>query len=198
MSIVIGLAPFLVFFVLMRLATPLTGLIGGAVTSALLCVRMWWRAESIKILEVGSMILFGLLTVYTVLAAPRWTVATVRLAVDAGLLAIALVSLAIDRPFTLQYARERVPEQYWHLPVFLTTNRIITAVWAATFAVHAAADTAAAYVSMIPIWLDVVVSVAAFVAAVVFTRRYPEAVRRRRLGRRRTMSAVATAREKRP
>jgi hypothetical protein len=28
--------------------------------------------------------LFGLLTAYTLLAAPRWTVATVRLAVDGG------------------------------------------------------------------------------------------------------------------
>ncbi len=104
---------------------------------------------------------------------------TVRLAVDGGLLGIALFSLAIRRPFTLQYARERVPEQYWGLPIFLTTNRIITSVWAATFAIHVAADAAAQYVAAIPIWVDVVVSIAAFVGAVIFTRRYPEAVRRR-------------------
>lgn len=42
------------------------------------------RGESVKILEVGSLVLFGLLTAYTLLAAPRWTVATVRLAVDGG------------------------------------------------------------------------------------------------------------------
>jgi hypothetical protein len=41
----------------------------------------------------------------------------VRLAVDAGLLAIVLASLAAGRRFTLQYARERVPEQYWHAPL---------------------------------------------------------------------------------
>ena len=42
------------------------------------------RGESVKTLEVGSLVLFGLLTAYTLLAAPRWTVATVRLAVDGG------------------------------------------------------------------------------------------------------------------
>src|SRR5262249_39052710 len=84
-------------------------------------------------------------------------------------------------PFTLQYAREQVPEQYWGLPIFLRTNRIITGVWAVTFGIHVAADAAAEYVSAIPIWLDVVVSIAAFVGAVVFSRRYPQAVRRRAL-----------------
>jgi len=88
------------------------------------------RGEAVKILEVGSLALFGLLTAYTWLGAPTWTVATVRLAVDAGLLAIVLVSLAIGQPFTLQYARERVPEQFWALPVFFTTNVVITTIWA--------------------------------------------------------------------
>jgi len=181
MSILLGLSPFVTFFVLMRLFTPVAGLIGALSVSSLLCLRMWRRGESVKILEVGSLILFGLLTAYTLLAAPRWTVATVRLAVDGGLLAIALVSLAIDRPFTLQYARERVPEQFWGLPIFLTTNRIITGVWAGTFAIHVAADGAAEYVSAIPIWVDVAVAIAAFLGAVWFSRWYPEAVRRRAL-----------------
>ncbi len=84
--------------------------------------------------------MFGALTAYTLLAAPAWSVATVRLAVDLGLLAIAGASPAIGRPFTLQYARERVPEAVWALPVFYTTNRLITAMWAGAFAVLVAAD----------------------------------------------------------
>jgi hypothetical protein len=180
-SILLGLSPFLTFFALMRLAAPGPALVGALSVSSLLCLRMWRRGESVKILEVGSLILFGLLAAYTLLAAPRWTVATVRLAVDGGLLGITLVSLAMDRPFTLQYARERVPEQYWALPVFLITNRTITWVWAVTFAILVAADAAAEYVPSIPIWLDVAVSIAAFGGAVWFSRRYPDVVRRRAL-----------------
>jgi len=179
MSILLSLSPFGAFFVLMRLVSPLAGLVGAVAVSLLLCLRMARRGESLKILEVGSLVVFGALTAYTLLAAPAWTVATVRLAVDTGLLAIAVVSLAIGRPFTLQYARERVPEPVWALPVFHTTNRLITQVWAAAFAVLVAADAAAAYVEAIPIWVDVAASVAAFAAAVWFSRRYPAAVQRR-------------------
>jgi hypothetical protein len=106
-------------------------------------------------------------------------VATLRFGSATGLVAIAVVSLAIGRPFTLQYARERVPEPVWALPVFHTTNRLITTVWAAAFAVLVAADAAAEYVAAIPIWVDVAASVAAFAAAVWFSRRYPAVVQRR-------------------
>jgi hypothetical protein len=179
MSILLSLSPFAMFFGLMRGHSPLAGLLGAFVVSLLLCGRMWRRGESLKILEVGSLVVFGALAAYTLLAEPHWSVATVRLAVDAGLLAIALTSLAIGRPFTIQYARERVPEAIWGLPVFFTTNRLITVVWAVAFAVLVAADAAAEYVPAIPLWIDIAASVAAFVAAVWFSRRYPDVVRRR-------------------
>ena len=179
MSILLSLSPFAVFFALMRLHSPIVGLIGATAASLLLCARMRVRGEVVKILEVGSLALFGLLTAYTWWAAPAWTVATVRLAVDAGLLGIALASLAIGQPFTLQYARERVPEQFWALPVFFATNRLVTGVWAGAFAVLVAADAAAEWLPAVPIWLDVAASIAAFAGAVLFSRWYPAMVRRR-------------------
>lgn len=179
MSILLSLSPFAVFFILMRLHSPIAGMVGALVASLLLCARMRWHGEAVKILEVGSLALFGALSAYTWLAAPEWTVATVRLAVDAGLLGIVLVSLAIDQPFTLQYARERVPEPIWAMPLFLTTNRIISAVWAGAFAALVAADAAAEWLPAVPLWVDVVGSVAAFVAAVWFSRWYPAVVQRR-------------------
>jgi|SRR5215813_6586065 len=182
MSIVLDLVPFFVFFALMRLVSPVAGLVGALIASLLLCARTRRLGKVAKVLEVGGLMLFGLLVAYTMIAAPHWTVARVRLAVDGGLLAIALVSLAIDQPFTLQYARERVPEALWATPVFLRTNRIITAVWAGAFAVHVAADAAAEYAPAIPISIDVVASIAAFLAAVWFTRWYPARVQRRYLG----------------
>jgi hypothetical protein len=178
MSILLSLSPFAVFFALMRLVSPIAGLIGGFVVSVLLCAHARRRRESVKILEIGSAALFGLLVAYTLVGAPRWTVATVRLAVDSGLLAIVLVSLAIGRPFTLQYARERVPEQFWASPIFMAVNRAVSAVWGGAFAIMVAADVAAEFVPAIPLWVDVAASVAAFVGAVWFTRWYPAKVRR--------------------
>jgi uncharacterized membrane protein len=145
----------------------------------LLGLRQWRRGESVKVLEVGSLALFGILLLYTLVAAPEWTVATVRLAVDGGLLVIVLVSLAIGMPFTLQYARESVPQELWTAPLFITTNQRITGAWAAAFAVMTAADAAAHYVEAIPVWIEVAASIAAFVGAVWFTRWYSAVVRRR-------------------
>jgi hypothetical protein len=82
-------------------------------------------------------------------------------------------------PFTLQYARESVPQELWTSPIFMTTNRRITAIWAAAFAVMTAADAAAHYVEAIPLWIDIAASVIAFAVAIWFTRWYPAVVRRR-------------------
>ena len=182
MSVLLSLSPFMVFFVLMRSGSPVAGLAGALATSALLCLVMRLRGRSVKVLEVGSLAVFGLLTAYTVAATPRWTVATVRLAVDAGLLGIVLVSLAIGRPFTIQYAREQVPEVFWASPVFTSVNRAITWTWAGAFAVMVAADAAAEWVTAIPIWVDVVASVVAFAAAAGWSRWYPAKVRRAAAG----------------
>jgi hypothetical protein len=179
MSILLGLTPFIVFFVLMRLVHPLAGLGAAFAVSLLMGFVQWRRGESIKVLEVGSLVLFGVLTLYTLIAAPEWTVATVRLAVDGGLFLIAAVSLLIRQPFTLQYARESVPQELWTSPIFFTTNVRITAVWTAAFAVMTAADAAAQYVEAIPLWVDIAATIAAFVGAFWFTRWYPAVVRRR-------------------
>ena len=71
MDILISFLSFLVFFALMRLVTPVVGLTSAFVVSSLLSWRMRRRAESVKILEVGSLVLFGLLSIYTFVIAPR-------------------------------------------------------------------------------------------------------------------------------
>jgi hypothetical protein len=56
--------------------------------------------------------------------APDWSVGKVGLAVNGGLTLISLLSLVIRRPFTLQYAEEQIPEQYWNTPLFIRTNQL--------------------------------------------------------------------------
>ncbi|CAG2153558.1 hypothetical protein LMG31506_04842 [Cupriavidus yeoncheonensis] len=178
MGLLTGLLPFIAFFIGMRTLSPVAGLAAACAVSLYLCLRMWRRRESLKVLEAGSLLLFAGLLAYTVLAAPHWTVATVRLAVDSGLLAIVVASLLINKPFTLQYARERVPAELWQSPRFLAVNRHITLAWAAALAVMVAADAAAEYLPAVPLWIDVAATLAAFAGAVAFTIRYPQAVRR--------------------
>ena len=94
------------------------------------------------------------------------------LAVTAG------ATLAIGRPFTLGIARRSVPEELWHNPRFLRMNTVITAVWAAAFAVTAAAVTACV-ASGAGTVAAVACQVAGFVVPATFTKRYPKAVQAR-------------------
>ena len=43
---------------------------------------------------------------------------------------IVVGSIIVRRPFTLQYAREDAPEEYWHEPGFLRVNYQLSWVWA--------------------------------------------------------------------
>ena len=179
MGILLAFAPFLAFALVDRLVGPTEGLVTGAAVSAALLPRDLVLGRTAKVLEIGTAILFGGLALYAMLGRPSWSVIGVRLVVDAGLLLIVLVSLAICRPFTLQYAREQVAPEHWGAPEFIRTNYVITAVWALAFAVMVAAELVLLYVPSIPPRAGIVAIVLALVGAVKFTGWYPE---RRRAG----------------
>ena len=96
--------------------------------------------RSIKILGAGSAILFAALGGYITLVDSSWTVSQVKLTVDAGMLAIALASMAIRLPFTLQYAREMVDAETEKLPGFRRVSYVITWAWTLAFALMVMAN----------------------------------------------------------
>jgi hypothetical protein len=174
MGILPAFAPFIAFAVVDRLSGPTEGLVVGAVVSAALLARDLVRGRTAKVLEIGTAILFGGLALYALLSRPSWTVIGVRLVVDAGLLLIVLASLALRRPFTLQYAREQVAPELWDAPEFVRTNYVITAVWSLAFAVMVAAELVLLYVPSIPPRAGIIAIVLALVGAVKFTGWYPK------------------------
>jgi hypothetical protein len=174
MGILLAFAPFIAFAVVDRLVGPTQGLVAGAVVSVALLLRDLIRGKAAKVLEVGTVILFGGLALYALLGRPSWSVVGVRLVVDAGLLLIVLASLAMRRPFTLQYAREQVAPELWGTPGFVRTNYVITAVWALAFAMMVAAELVLLYLPGIPPRAGIIAIVLALVGAVKFTGWYPE------------------------
>jgi hypothetical protein len=182
MGILLAFAPFIVFAVVNGLAGATDGLVAAAAVAVALLVREAMTPGRIpKILEIGTAILFGGLALYAVLGGPTGSIMGVRLAVDAGLLLIVLVSIAIRQPFTLQYAREQVPREYWGHAVFIRTNNIITGAWAAAFGVLVVADLVLLYAPDVPPWVGVSATILALLAAVKFTGWYPARVRARGL-----------------
>jgi hypothetical protein len=172
MNLLFSFAPFFAFAVLIHLGFAEAALWAGALVAGVLLLRDWLLlGGSFKILEVGTLVLFAALALYTQATGQVWTIPAARLVVDGGLLLIVLASLAAGRPFTLQYAREGASPEVREHPRFLAVNRRITLVWAAAFAVLVLADATIIYVPEIPRRLDIIATVLALVGAYKYTAR---------------------------
>jgi len=130
------------------------------------------------VLDTSSIVLFGVLAIYTGFV-QRLSIPATRLAVDATLTGIILGSAIFRQPFTLQYAREQVPSDFWSTRLFIRTNYLLTGVWGIAFAVTSSADAAATfYPAWVSLPLAVGIGMAAMVVAFLFTVRYAALVRR--------------------
>jgi hypothetical protein len=177
MALFLILAPFATFATLMMLTTVKISLAAAATVA--LGIFGWdlVRGRSVKMLSAGSVILFMTLCGYHLIAATELSPTTVRLIVDSGVLAIALGSIAIRLPFTLQYARERVDAEIQQQPRFLRVNYILTWAWSAAFVLMLAVDIVALYLPSIPLWICAAVTFVARNSASYFTQWYPKHVR---------------------
>lgn len=180
MGVLLAFAPFIAFAVIDRLVGTTEGLLAGAAIAAAMLLRdRIILRQTPKVLEIGTLILFGGLALYAELGGPTGSIMAVRLAVDCGLLAIVLVSIAIGQPFTLQYAREQVAREHWDRPEFRRVNTIISAAWALAFVVLVLADLVLLYVPGVPPRIGIIATIAALFAAVKFTGWYPAHLRSR-------------------
>ena len=175
MGMLLAFAPFIVFALIDRLIGATQGLIAGAAVALGVIAYDWiGRRKAPKVLEAGTALLFGGLALYAALSGPIGSIVGVRLRVDAGLLLIVLVSIAIRRPFTLQYAREQVSRELWDHAEFIRTNYVITAVWALAFAVLVIADLVLLYLPDLPPRVGLIATVLALTGAFKFTAWYPD------------------------
>ena len=88
---------------------------------------------------------------------------------------IAVGSIVIRRPFTLQYAREQADPEDWDSPLFMRINYVIAAVWCAAFSVTAVVG----YIGDGPlhqpdnVWTNWIVQIGVLILAIKFTAWYP-------------------------
>ena len=174
MTIFLILAPYGAFAMLMLVSSGVVSLFAAAAICLMVIAYDRLRGRSVKMLGLGSAILFTALGCTLALTDSVWSSSAVKLAVDAGVLAIALVSLAIGKPFTLQYAREAVDAETARLPGFLTANYVISWAWALAFLLMTMANVLLIYLPGLPLWSGLAIAFAARNSAIYFTRWYPE------------------------
>src|SRR3954469_13954838 len=106
MTVFLILLPFGTFATLMLVSSAAVSLFTAAAAGLAVIALDVARGRAIKMLGAGSVVLFGATGCYLLWIDPRLSNSAVKLTIDAGVLAIALASIAIRVPFTLQYARE--------------------------------------------------------------------------------------------
>ena len=174
MAIFLILAPYGAFSFLMLATSATVSLFAAAGTCLVVIAIDAIRGRSIKILGVGSAVLFAGLGLYLLVWHPTWSNSAVRLAVDTGVFMISLGSMLLRRPFTLQYAIEAVPAETAAMPGFLRASYIITGAWTAATLLMMASNVAMLYVPGLPFWTGLAIAFAARYSALYFTRWYPE------------------------
>src|SRR3954454_22156669 len=174
MTIFLILAPFAAFAALMLVTSAAISLFAGAAVAAAILGYEVSQGRSVKMLAAGAVIMFSALGAYiTLIDGGDWSATEVRLAVDIGTLAIALTSIAIRFPFTLQYAREIVDAETMKMPGFMRANYIITWAWTGAFVLMLIANLLMIYLPTLPFWVGLGIGIAARNSAVYFTKWYP-------------------------
>jgi hypothetical protein len=174
MTIFLILAPFGSFTLLMLVTSTAISLFAAAAICLAIIVYDIVRGRSVKMLGAGSVLLFGALGGYVILVDPEMSSSAVKLAIDAGVLAIALASIALRFPFTLQYALEAVDAETAGLPGFMRANYIITWAWTGAFAAMMAANLLMLIEPSLPLWSGIAIVFAARNSAAYFTKWYPQ------------------------
>jgi len=174
MAIFLILAPYGAYtFLMLVTSTTISVFAASAICLATITVDVA-RGRSVKILAMGSAIVFAAIGLYLALIDPKLGTLGVKLSVDIGIFVISLGSMLVRHPFTLQYAVEAVPAETAAMPGFVRANYIITAAWAAAALLMTASNVALLYLPGLPLWSGLAVAFAARNSAIYFTKWYPE------------------------
>ena len=174
MTIFLILAPYGAYATLMLVTSTTVSLL----CAALICLGVIAfdiaRGRSIKILTVGSVIVFTAIGLYLTFVDATPSAIAVKIAVDAGILLLSLASIVAGHPFTRQYALEQVDAEVAKLPGFTYANYLITGAWTGATLLMMVSNIAVLYMPGLPLWTGLVIAFAARNAAVGFTRWYPQ------------------------
>ena len=174
-----GIAPWVLFSLF---STP--GRFEEAVCVALgLTLLTLWvgsrRGISVHSLEVFGVAFFAILAVVGLTATDgtiRWLELWAGELTNVSLALFACATLVARKPFTVAYAKERAPQEYWESSLFLHINYAISAVWAAAFTVSAVVGFIGDAVlhDSNNFWTGWVLQLAALFFAVAFSEFYPD------------------------
>jgi hypothetical protein len=137
------------------------------------------RGIRVHLLETFGAAFFGVLAILG-LVAPHdvieWLEVWAGELSSIALASFAIVTLLIRKPFTMAYARDTTPPEYWDTPQFKKINDAISAAWAFSFTVSAISGAISNTVMRDgdDFWTSWILPLAATFFAIQFTEFYPD------------------------
>ncbi len=86
--------------------------------------------------------------------------------------AVSWGSIIFRVPFSIQYAKERVPQDKWNTPLFIKVNYIITLIWALVFTFNSV-------ISYIDNSNSDIISTISIIIAAILSKKIPEFIKKR-------------------
>lgn len=137
------------------------------------------RGRPVHALDIFGLLFFVVLAAVGLLASDHiisWLELWAGELTNAALALFVLATLLFRKPFTLPYAKEQTPEEFWGSPVFVKANYVISTVWAAAFLFSTGVGLIGDAVlhDANNFWTGWVLQLAAIFFAVAFTEYYPD------------------------
>jgi hypothetical protein len=179
LKILLGFLPWILFGImagppLTRLETALAVALAATLALGVKQLRKGF------FLTWGSLLFFLVSFILVTFLKNLWVVENMDLLARGSLAVIAWGSIIAGQPFTLQYARESVPEAYWHTPEFIYTGYLISIVWGIIFLLALGASLFRPYLDQMTGWLYPLLATGSMFLGIIFTQWYVHRVRRAR------------------
>lgn len=177
-KLLLTFAPWLSFLIIAQgsLFRLKLGLVIALVLSLIMGITKLHRG----IILWAGLIFFISSTVAVAVFNNMWTVIHMGILANGVLAVSSWITIALKKPFTLDYAREHTDPSLWENPIFIKTNVTITSIWAFAFTVNSVLAWGKMEHFVLPEWGYEIISYTILCGTAAFTSWYPNHIRRKR------------------
>ncbi|GAB6035509.1 hypothetical protein JCM15519_00680 [Fundidesulfovibrio butyratiphilus] len=170
-KLLIGFAPWIAFWIISA-GHSLFWLKTGVVVAALLVAVMGVSGLHRGGILWAGVVFFSLNLVAVVWLENMWVVRHMGVMASGFLLAMTLVTMALGRPFTGDYAKQHVAPRFWDTPEFRHSCQVTTGVWAVVFGANTTLNVLKLVLPHVSGGVFELLEVCCLVAGVFYTTRY--------------------------
>ncbi len=131
----LGFLPWIVYWILVGNVGFETSILVTLGVALAVNAATYARTRSFKLFEAGAVAIFVVLLIISLAGEDDFLERWIQPLSNLGILVLALATVVVGRPFTLEYARDSVSPEVAATAGFLYVNRVLTWVWVGAFAV---------------------------------------------------------------